>query len=141
MKREIKFRGYSHIHEWVYGDLNQYPDGETYISENSDGESLSYQVEPDTIGQYTGIKDSKGNKIYEGDILKSPRGNIGQVVFGRAEEECKHREYGRMITDVYTTYGWCFRRADGYICAIDDSILSGELIGNIHDNPELLTNE
>lgn len=141
MNRKIIFRGYSDIHRWIYGDLNQYPDGDAYITENSDGESLSYQVEPDTIGQYTGIKDSKGNKIYEGDILKTPRGNIGQVVFGRAEEECKHREYGRMITDVYTTYGWCFRRADGYICAIDDSILSGELIGNIHDNPELLTNE
>lgn len=88
--------------------------------------------------QYTGLKDKNGNKVFEGDILKTPRGNIGQVVFGRAEEECKHREYGRMITDVYTTYGWCFRRADGYICAIDDSILNGEIIGNIHDNPELI---
>lgn len=69
MKREIKFRGYSNEHGWIYGDLLQYPNGETYIMEHSNGEILSYIVESDTVGQYTGMKDSKGKRIFEGDIL------------------------------------------------------------------------
>ena len=84
------------------------------------------------------MKNKNGKKIFEGDIIKTPRGFIGVVVFGRAEEEYTHRECNRKITDVYTTYGWVFKRADGYTCAIDDEILQGELIGNVTDNPELL---
>ena len=52
--------------------------------------------------------------------------------------ECTHREYRRKITDVFTTYGWIFKRADGFTIAIDDEILQGELIGNVTDNPELM---
>ncbi|MCI6671867.1 MAG: YopX family protein [Prevotella sp.] len=142
MNREIKFRGWNAKNQrWLHGYyfVNR---GKSFIVKD---EIQNPFVTPDdflvahsTIGQYTGLKDKNGKEVYEGDILKTPHGNIGQVVFGRAEEKCKHREYGRMITDVYTTYGWCFRRADGYICAIDDSILNGEIIGNIHDNPELM---
>lgn len=99
---------------------------------------LYYAVHPDTIGQYTGLKDKDGKEIYEEDILKTPRGFIGQVVFGRAEEECRHKVFGRMVIDCYTTYGWIFVRGDGYRCAIDDELLEGEIIGNIHDNPELI---
>lgn len=58
--------------------------------------------------------------------------------FCRAEEECRHKVFGRMVIDCYTTYGWIFVRGDGYRCAIDDELLEGEIIGNIHDNPELM---
>lgn len=140
--RGILFRGKKSNGRWVYGSL--------IVSENIKpaiyyevGKGLVKQfdwcyVKHDTIGQYTGLKDKKRKKIYEGDILKTPRGFIGQVVFGRAEEECRHKVFGRMVIDCYTTYGWIFVRGDGYRCAIDDELLEGEIIGNIHDNPELM---
>lgn len=142
MKREILFRGKRGNGRWVYGSL--------VVSENiapaiyyKVGKGLVKQLDwcyasPESIGQYTGLTDKNGVKIFEGDIIKTPRGFIGEVVFGRAEEECTHREHRRKITDVYTTYGWIFKRADGYTCAIDDEILQGELLGNITDNPELM---
>ena len=147
MKREILFRGKSiGTDEWLYGNLFNYgltaPSNVPCISvcvPTSWEEAYSlYAVHPDTIGQYTGLKDKNGDKIFEGDILKTPRGFIGEVVFGRAEEECTHKLFRRMVTDVFTTYGWVFKRADGFTIAIDDEILQGELIGNITDTPELM---
>lgn len=156
MKREILFRGKRVDNgEWVHGKgLQQCKDelgneivaiftdivksAEKYIKKEGRYTLYYVPVKAETLGQYTGLKDSTGKEIYEGDILKTPRGFIGEVVFGRAEEECTHRECNRKITDVYTTYGWIFKRADGYTCAIDDEILQGELLGNVTDNPELM---
>lgn len=131
MKREIIFRGKSlNTNNWVYGDLHQDKIRKKVY--------IEYEVDPKTIGQYTGLKDANGNKVFEGDLLKTPLGFIGEVVFGKAVDKCKHMMLGRKIVDVYTTYGWCFRRADDYLCAIDDSILSGEIIGNAHENPQFI---
>lgn len=138
MKREILFRGKSTISkEWVYGDF-VHTSQLTAIKEVNGDYFHPISVSPDTIGQYTGLKDKNRVKIFEGDILKTPRGSIGQVVFGRAEEECKHKEHGRTIIDCYTTYGWIFVRGDGYRCAIDDELLEGEIIGNVFSNSELI---
>lgn len=141
MNREIKFRG-KRVNggEWVYGMTISNGTIKRKIN------NIFFEVAenkwvgalPETLGQYTGLKDKDGKEIYEGDILKTPRGFIGQVVFGRAEEECRHKVFGRMVIDCYTTYGWIFVRGDGYRCAIDDELLEGEIIGNIHDNPELM---
>lgn len=141
MNREIKFRG-KRVNggEWVYGMTISNGTIKRKINNIffEVAENKWVGVLPETLGQYTGLKDKDGKEIYEGDILKTSRGFIGQVVFGRAEEECRHKVFGRMVIDCYTTYGWIFVRGDGYRCAIDDELLEGEIIGNIHDNPELM---
>lgn len=146
MNRKIIFRGYSEIHGWIYGDLNQYPDGDAYITENSDGESLSYQVEPDTIGQYTGLKDSKGNKIYGGDIIQFtvPDGTIRLFVVEWAEEDRKLISLSGFEHDGNPVRfcGWCFNWNGFHLYpTVIDGIPDNEkmtIVGNVHDNPELL---
>lgn len=134
--REILFRGKDEF-GWIYGDLVQY-ENEVCIKETMVAE---FPVIPETVGQYTGLKDKNGNKIFEGDIvvIRYKSGeicSIGDVqfdcgVFG-AEWVC-HKASRSMVG------GWGqlhnLRRFD------DEIIEHIEVIGNIHDNPELLKGE
>lgn len=72
MNREIKFRGkqIENNQEWVYGSLLIYPENKYVIVYfDQDGNELSYDVDPATVGQFTGLCDSKGKEIYEGDYV------------------------------------------------------------------------
>lgn len=85
------------------------------------------EIDPSTLGQYTGLKDKNGKEIYEGDIVKSIGGKIGYVVF-------LAQEMGYVVVwDNCDTRLGHRNRGGGYG---DD--LSIEVIGNIYDNPELI---
>lgn len=139
MERRIKFRGKSlNTGLWSYGDLRQ--DNvrkKTYIE---------YEVSPDTIGQYTGLKDTNGKEIYEGDILRLtiPDGSIRHFVVEWATEDRKLMPLSRFEHDGndIRISGWCFNwNGHRLYPTVIDGIPDNEvmtLVGNIHDNPELL---
>ena len=120
--REILFRGKTDNGEWEQGDLFNFFDYGTFIH---DGRYHSVKVIPETIGQYTGLTDKNGKKIFEGDIVR-----IGF--------EDKIWETAREV--VFEEGQWFFKdntkTQKSYIGAWGNSVV--EVIGNIHDNPELL---
>ena len=86
------------------------------------------EIDPSTLGQYTGLKDKNGKDIYEGDIVKSISGKVGYVIF-------LQQEMGYVVVwDNCDTRLGHRNRGEGY--NYDGSIV---VIGNIYDNPELLT--
>lgn len=121
--REILFRGRRTDNgEWVYGYVCRYGwtgKENTYIVPNYASALYSVEVDPKTVGQYTGLVDKNGTKIFEDDIilLRSDEEPY-QVVFDEA----------------------CFHVYDSSVCYIMDNFYDYEMevIGNIYDNPELL---
>lgn len=84
---------------------------------------LRADVDPATVGQYTGLTDKNGKKIFEGDIMRGTMGDM--VVF-----------YGEIIG---YGYGFQWKAVDGGACeSMTGFIDEYEVISNIHDNPELL---
>lgn len=131
--RTIKFRGKRLDNsEWVYGDLLRMHDVPYIYPDPAPNGWNDYEVIPDTVGQFTGLLDKNGKEIYEGDVLSVlynislDRENVC-VVYGGAGELSP----GFYFSDDGTNdinHTWMFR----------DFINDGEVIGNIHDNPELM---
>lgn len=119
--RKIKFRGLSDEHVWVYGWFTD----DDLSPDIIDGMSTRHKVLSKTVGQYIGLNDSNGKEIYEGDIVECGSGRICQVVFFTSACAC------------------CFDliSVGGFDCEPPkESTLWKDLtiIGNVHDNPELL---
>ncbi len=131
--REIKFRGKrTDTGEWVYGDLLHVDDlcciGRTIeaFTESPFNECL---VNPDTVGQYTGLKDKNGKDIYDGDVL----GTEGKIV-GWVKGDVR----GYCYDVVYVNHPAGEKRWTLYSTVVDDYPNKIEVIGNIHDNTEFL---
>lgn len=128
MKREIKFRAKDkRSGEWCIGELHL----ASKVPHIHPDVLSSIPINTDTIGQYTGLKDKNGNEIYEGDIVKAP---YLDPIFGDV--------VNNMFVNIVVGYnkGSFVLEYDGnlrvYISDLYDNI---EIIGNIYDNPELLT--
>lgn len=151
--REILFRGKEkESGKWIYGDLRHISDGHggyiLCIVDNTNGRNndvTGVEVVPKTVGQYTGLTDKNGVKIFEGDIIESvsrlvnsvgtPTGgtDISRYIIEWGEHKwvkkrffCNRGDYWKknnvLPEDLYpyTASRYC------------------EVIGNIYDNPELL---
>lgn len=133
--RDILFRGKTKKGEWVYGDYVRIKDGGNPIKHFIYGKA---DVIPETVGQFTGLTDKHGNKIFEGDIVvtryqKGDICSIGDVQFDSGvfgAEWTAVKENKGMVGSWGQPHN--LRRFD------DDIIKNIEVIGNIYDNPELL---
>lgn len=163
--REIKFRGKRLDNgEQVEGhyfttpltaEFNVKPENGTFFDimrdehrhciSNEDG--VVFEVDPATVGQYTGLKDKNGKDIYEGDVLNGTSYLYGyNLENGEQFDYCGFVEWGSQcnvglcwfLTDLANSGSWELRQTI-HRNAIDFS--TGEIIGNIFDNPELLKNK
>lgn len=124
--REIKFRGKRLDNgEWLYGSL-VILNGRYFIFDDAN----RHEVDPTTVGEFTGLKDKNGKEIYEGDVIRSPLSedktrphrifyHTGNAAFMGALVDRKELCYLRLDQN------WIYK-------------FGKEVIGNIHDNLELL---
>ncbi len=137
--RTIKFRGYNRKNnEWLHGFYLQNR-GAHFVCPDEFATNKcfdDYQVDPETVGQFTGIVDKNDKEIYEGDIVKTQfsKDPLGHVVWHNNGYFCICTSDERMkYGEDFTTIGQFVQDQ------IDGDRIKIDVIGNIHDNPELIS--
>jgi len=128
--REIEFRGkITENGEWVYGffENNKF---QNVIHSIEEPFRRSYYINPKSLGQYTGLKDKNGRKIYEGDIIRQLVGEkqktIGNIIWNGWQYVITQVVSGKETTNYF-----------GYNSEdVEPDKL--EVVGNIYENPELI---
>lgn len=137
-EREIKFRAKEETGErWIYGggvwtftvpsnfDKPEYQ-VTLLFGPDDEGKPQVTRVKSKTVGEYIGLKDKDGNEIFEGDIIKTSRGEIGVVKWS-----APIFTFRNVFNNEYHLIIGC-NDVDG------EKALSLSVIGNIYQNPELL---
>lgn len=135
--REILFRGKiielcEYQGQWLEG-FYAVENGKTFIAIPKENGLNGFYCDPETVGQYTGLTDKNGlTKIFEGDIVRYELHeikNTAVIKYGAPKEESVC--YGWYLDDNNgnTAFLFCRNFIKDYNC---------QVIGNIHDNPELL---
>ena len=138
--REILFRGKMDNGEWVYGSfcmdaLEQFNglcgvDGFIRLYDKAKGKMRTYEVDRETVGQYTGLTDKNGKRIFEGDVVKtSDITHEGVIQIPGESFEIAMRK-GCWVMVAWED--WDFLETN-HECI--------KVIGNIHDNKSLLNNQ
>lgn len=135
MKRKIKFRGKVKHHDPATNPENGWVEG-YYVQDLAQGEMCHYifqppcswEVIPETVGQFTGLLDKNGKEIYEGDIVDawSAGGHLPNGII----------KWGEGIAGFFIMPPKC--NAVWHLVGNDENKETLEVLGNIHDNPELL---
>ena len=130
--REILFRGKrTHNGEWVYGDFVRGNERKSlrdsiFVYDSETQSFNDYEINPSTLGQYTGLTDKNGKRIFEGDIAKVLQGKDKDIAYVGFEN-------GAFM--LYPKTGNIYERTLWEYWYNDWDV---EVIGNIHENPELL---
>lgn len=118
--REILFRGKTlYEGEWITGYLSKEPADSNYYIQPV-GKNICDVVNPETVGQFTGLTDKNGKKIFEGDIVKY-----------------ENKIYEIKYLEKYARFAPSNEHSIFMVCAFNHL----EVVGNIHDNSELLKDD